>query len=554
CVIDDPILVENADAIAWDDTADVVVAGFGGAGATAAIEARENGADVLILDRFEGGGATAYSGGVYYAGGTRYQRDGGYEDNADEMFKYLSIETRNAVSAETLRRFCEESSDTIDWLASHGVPFEGSVYPKKTNMPPNGKFLYYSGNEKVPAYAEKAIPAPRGHCTVSKPDEGGLTYFAALRKAALAQGVRIQTHSRVIRLIRDAAGRVIGVEALTLTDPSAQARHQTLYEKVNPVRPFNGARAEQAIAESRALEVASGKRRRIRARGGVILATGGYAYNLPMIAKHLPFLAEAYTSIMRLGSMGCDGSGIQLGQSVGGMTAKMQRGFVGRLITPPEALVHGLVVNTRGERFINEDIYNSVLGDAVMAQPDGIAWLVMDNELFWKMLRQLLLHSEGTFRRYGAPILLNLLFGGTRKGTTIAKLESACGMTAGVLEKSIATVNAACMQGTPDPLGKNPDYLHLFGKGPYRALNISITNKFAFTLFFTLGGLRVEETRGIVLTEDGTPIEGLYAAGRTAVGVCSDGYFSGMSLSDGAFSGRRAGRDAARMVVPGNHL
>ena len=60
---------------AWDDQADVVVVGFGGAGACAAIEAARNGAEVLVLDRFTGGGATAASGGVVYAGGgTSVQR------------------------------------------------------------------------------------------------------------------------------------------------------------------------------------------------------------------------------------------------------------------------------------------------------------------------------------------------------------------------------------------------------------------------------------------------------------------------------------------------
>lgn len=53
----------------WDVAADVVVIGFGAAASAAAIEAAEAGADVLVLDRFGGGGATALSGGIVYAGG-----------------------------------------------------------------------------------------------------------------------------------------------------------------------------------------------------------------------------------------------------------------------------------------------------------------------------------------------------------------------------------------------------------------------------------------------------------------------------------------------------
>jgi 3-oxo-5alpha-steroid 4-dehydrogenase len=62
----------------------------------------------------------------------------------------------------------------------------------------------------------------------------------------------------------------------------------------------------------------------------------------------------------------------------------------------------------------------------------------------------------------------------------------------------------------------------------------------------TLGGLVVDEQTGAVRREDGSTIDGLYAAGRNAVGVCSNSYVSGLSLADCAFSGRRAGRNVAK--------
>jgi 3-oxo-5alpha-steroid 4-dehydrogenase len=61
----------------------------------------------------------------------------------------------------------------------------------------------------------------------------------------------------------------------------------------------------------------------------------------------------------------------------------------------------------------------------------------------------------------------------------------------------------------------------------------------------TLGGLVVDESTGAVRRADGSTVEGLYAAGRTAVGICSRSYVSGLSLADCVFSGRRAGRHAA---------
>jgi 3-oxo-5alpha-steroid 4-dehydrogenase len=64
----------------------------------------------------------------------------------------------------------------------------------------------------------------------------------------------------------------------------------------------------------------------------------------------------------------------------------------------------------------------------------------------------------------------------------------------------------------------------------------------------TLGGLVVAEDTGQVRRADGSTVDGLYAAGRSAVGLCSRSYVSGLSLADCVYSGRRAGRHAAAVV------
>jgi len=122
-----PLVLTQTDGESWDDEADVVVVGFGGAGACAAIEANANGARVMVLDRFHGGGATAISGGVFYGGGgTHIQTEAGVTDDSDEMFRYLSLEVKGVVSEETLRDFCDKSVDNLTWLEEQGVPFEAS--------------------------------------------------------------------------------------------------------------------------------------------------------------------------------------------------------------------------------------------------------------------------------------------------------------------------------------------------------------------------------------------------------------------------------------------
>ena len=76
---------------------------------------------------------------------------------------------------------------------------------------------------------------------------------------------------------------------------------------------------------------------------------------------------------------------------------------------------------------------------------------------------------------------------------------------------------------------------------PQRRYSLAIT-----LATLTLGGLRVNESSGQVLDAQGRDIAGLYAAGRTAIGIPSGGYISGLSLADCVFSGRRAGRSAAK--------
>ena len=536
--VTDPLVIDDA-GVAWSDAADIVVVGFGGAGVSAAIQARELGGDVIAIDRFGGGGATAFSGGVVYAGGTTVQREAGVDDSAGNMFDYLSQE-ESAVSPATLRRFCDGSAGDLDWLAENGVAFNGTVFKEKTAYPPDGYFLYYSGNEKVPSYAAKAKPAPRGHRTVGS-GFSGYAYFAALRASAEARGARLMPHSPVRRLVVDRDGAVLGVELLAIP-PAHWAAHDAIYRKLNPMRPFANVRHEKAIAEVAAFERQFAQRRLIRARGGVVLAAGGFIYNLPMIAAHRPLYARVFKALVRIGSMGDDGSGIDLGRSAGGATALMDRIFTGRSIVPPTGFIHGILVDRHGRRFINEDSYTGFVGDAIgQLDGDGKAWLILDKTSWRDALKQCLFPGKGLYI-YTLPSLLNMMLGGTRKARSIERLARKCGLDPVALGESIAANNAAARGTQADPLGKNPDNVRAIETGPFYAVNMDLGNKYAATLCFTLGGLVVDEDSGAVKRSDGTTISGLYAAGRTAVGLCSKGYLSGMSISDTVFSGRRAAR------------
>ncbi|PKO49446.1 MAG: hypothetical protein CVU31_00385 [Betaproteobacteria bacterium HGW-Betaproteobacteria-4] len=535
------LTVRSAADVEWAEEADLVVVGFGGAGVSAALQGAESGGHVIAIDRFDGGGATAYCGGVFYASDTSIQREAGVTDSADEMEKYLAAESA-PVQADTLKRFCQGSSADFDWVNRY-VPFSGALYTGKAQYPPEGKFLYYSGNEKVPKYAEVAKPAPRGHRALGAGYTGNV-FFEGLRKAAMEAGVKLITHAPVRRLVMDTEGQILGVEVHRIR-PDAIDEHQKLYSEVNPQMPFKGLQYQVAIEKCQKFEAENSEPAFIRAHRGVVLSTGGFVYNLELLRQHRPEMASAYGEILRLGSPGCDGSGMALGATAGGYVDLMKNMFIGKTTSPPESLLHGLLINAEGKRFISEDAYVSVVGGAVAEQPNnGTAYLVLDAKSFWSAFWNALTIGRSMFLFFGLPTLLNILKGGTRRSGSLQGLAKKLGLPGKTLQDTVQRYNEFIITGKSDPFGKQPANIAPIGKGPYYALNMSIRNKFSLTPVFTLGGLRVNEETGGVLRRDGSTVSGLYAAGRTAVGLCSAGYMSGMSLADLVFSGRRAAMHA----------
>ncbi len=535
-----PLCVADSSSVAWDEQCEVLIIGWGAAGACAALEARANGADVLIADRFTGGGASAKSGGVVYAGGgTRYQHAAGFSDTPEAMFDYLKHETQGVVSDETLRRFCADSVANLDWLESHGAPYGHQMPPGgKTSYPPDGYFLYYSGNELVPQHSGPLPPAPRGHRTVGKGQCGAVLY-AHLKAACLRAGVRPLLQSAAKRLVLDQEGRVIGAELWCLPPGSKQAKlHARWAARAERLQNFSPAYCDRLRLRVSQLEREFARPRLVRARNGVILSTGGFIFNRELIKQHAPKFRRNF----KVGATGCDGSGLRLGVSAGGEGAALNRVSAWRFINPPYSWHKGIVVNSQGQRFCNEEVYGATLGQPLMEEQGGKAWLVLDAPLRKKAIREALFGGYWWFQSVPALALMLLK---VSKGKSLEQLATATGMKASALRQSLQANNAAARGEAPDPFGKSPGGRQVLEQGPFYACDISVTNPVFPLGALTLGGLRVDEGNGAVLDTQGQPIAGLYAAGRTALGIPSHLYISGLSLADCVFSGRRAGTAAA---------
>jgi succinate dehydrogenase/fumarate reductase flavoprotein subunit len=378
-----------------------------------------------------------------------------------------------------VRLYCEQSIEHFEWFVGLGFEFKESFYPHKAPVQETDDGLIYSGNEAAFPFSQNARPAPRGHKPRKEGDAGGLIMQKIIAGVNRA-GARTVANALCETLVTAENGRVVGVVA-TIEDE----------EKL------------------------------VRARRGVILAAGGFIKNKEMIAKHAP---QLLCCNYPLGTDGDDGRGIRMGMGAGGSAVHMGEGFVSVPFYPPSAHVKGILVNEQGQRFINEDAYHGRSGDSVVSHQRGIAYLIVDDELY------------GPTPAFHKIVAVE---------ETIEALEKAVGFPESTLTTTVEFFNRHAANGEDPLFHKAPKYLRPLSAPPYSALNLSVGK--SIIPAFTLGGLETLPT-GEVLTPDGKTVPGLYAAGRTTAGLphSASGYASGLSIADGSFFGRQAGRSAAR--------
>lgn len=471
-----------SDVPQFDDSADVIVIGYGIAGACAALEARRHGGDVLVVERASaGGGASALSSGLFYlGGGTAVQQACGYDDSADNMYRFM-VASMGTENAAMIRRYCDDNVAHFDWLEAQGVPFERTSFKGKAVFLLTTEGLMSTGNEKVWPYREIAKPAPRGHQAAGEGESPGSIAMAALLARCDEEGVRASYDSQATALISDRDGRICGV------------------------------RIRQA-----------GRTLHYRADKGVVIATGGFSMNQAMVKQHLVNMSDTAEP---LGTPHSDGSGIILGASAGAATDAMDGMIATASIYPPGQLIKGIIVNAQGQRFVAEDSYHGRTAAFIMEQPQQRAFLIVDADIF--------AYPEITSARHA-------LIDGY---DSVEEMERGLGMPENSLTKTLADYNDAARRGTDPLFYKHPEWLKPLDSGPWAAFDISFNH--SIYLYMTLGGLRIN-ANAEVLDISGQPIARLYAAGACTAHIPKSGksYASGMSLGPGSYFGRVAGRSA----------
>lgn len=318
----------------WDEETEVIVVGFGGGGGAAAIEAFDNGAQVLVLDASDTpGGATSINGGVIQCGGSSVQKAAGVEDSADAWFECLKVAMVDGFDEDHVRRLTQEGAEHIEWLLGLGAEIPAEIHPTDTHSIPESG-LYYS-DASCELFPDKPL-TPRGHVVVG---QGG-GFLKALRSGADERGIEIRTGCPVTDLVQDGEGHVTGVVA---KDGS--------------------------------------KSKRIRATKGVVIATGHFNENEEMVNRHIPMVKRNPRSVIT-GHPSALGDGQRMAEAVGAEMVGMGDISPSMYTAGAETSIHSMMVNLRCQRFWSEQGYtNNFRGTRLTQQPDHQGFAIFDEKI-----------------------------------------------------------------------------------------------------------------------------------------------------------------------------
>ena len=255
------------------------------------------------------------------------------------MAAFLNVAMGPGADENRIADYCAGSVAHFDWLVGCGVPFKAEFFSEPGWEPMGDQGLMYSGGENSYPFNTIATPAPRGHVPqMSNKKQGeasaGYMLMKPLVETATAAGARALYDVRVQCLIVESDGRVVGIRA----------------------RQY-------------------GNDMTIRARTGVVLATGSFAYNDAMVARYAPRIAGRPAASIEQH----DGQAIRMAQALGADLAHMDATEVAIFIDPQQ-LVRGILVNGRGQRYVTEDTYPGRIGQLTLYQQDNIAYLIIDSD------------------------------------------------------------------------------------------------------------------------------------------------------------------------------
>lgn len=489
--------------------ADVIVIGGGASGITAAVAAAEKEASVIVLEKGSTTGGAANMGMGIFAVESKYQKAQLVDFSKEDAFNLLMNYTHWRVDARLVRKYIEQSSDTINWMESMGVEFLGA-------------YKYFEKSTQtwhVVKTAGSNVPAERAASNM----------FRALTERAEELGVEIMYQTKASRIIME-DGQVTGVELV-------------------------GADGVKHIAECNA----------------VIVATGGFGDSPKMIHEQLGY--EWGKDLHSFRIPGVEGEGLNmLWESGAGRVAPTMEltfttpGVTDVFKTLSETMRQpNLMVNLDGHRFINEEIMNNTVytGNAISLQRERSAFTIIDDSILDTYRKTGLdyvtvHHNIKTVEKWDKE-LNGYLSGEAAEQSGLSELHNAdqksqenifmadsleelCEKTGIHLDNLKATIeeyNEACTQSDAMFFKKQKYMKPLKGKKFFAARHYPAG-------YGSLGGVKTNDKME-VLNPAGLKIPGLYACGTDACNIYGDSYcffLPGNTMSFAVNSGRMAGYNA----------
>ncbi|HUH70329.1 MAG TPA: FAD-binding protein [Mycobacterium sp.] len=541
----------------FDHVVDVLIVGSGGGGMTAALTADASGLDALVVEKSSYfGGSTALSGGGIWVPGAPAQRRAGYTPSPEGVIEYLQKITDGLVSEARIRQYVESAPQMLEffeklsgWFEFVWKPGYADYYPElpggselgsTINVPPID--LRKLGVDEQKLLKPLAL-APKGIWLGPKE----LRSFYRIRQSWAGKGVLLKLISRMVR------ARVFGERIAAIGQSLAARLRLAMRERGIPLwldSPMTELLTAADGSVTGALVERDGRKQRVAARLGVILASGGFDHDLAWRKEQLPVLESAGAQDWSFGNPVAMGDGIRAGQKLGAATELLDEAWWFPAIQWPDGRMQFMlnermmpaqfIVNGEGKRFINEAAPYMDFGHAMIdGQKSGVThipcWLITDHRS-WN--RYVIAGHLPMPKIPGAPVPTGrkvpsawLESGVVKAAMNWDEMATKIDVPARQLSETASRFNELARKGHDDDFNRgdsvydnyygdptlpNPN-LYPLGDPPYYAFRIVLGD------LGTSGGLRTDEYAR-VLRPDDTVVPGLYAVGNTAAPVMGRSY------------------------------
>lgn len=544
--------MHDAGTASFDHHVDVLVVGSGAGAMTAALRAHDAGGRTLVIEKTDRyGGASAMSSCVLWIPNNDLMAEAGVPDSPEEAFDYLTGTIDGRVPEDRLRAYLDAGPRALRYLMDRtrvrvtALPEYPDYYPRVAGSKPGARSLepchfdarllgdeflrMRDQNPQMQVMGRLAMTVSEARAVLTG-QPGSMALFARLMfKYALDLPFRFRSkRDRNLAM----GNALIGMLRLSLRDRGVPLWLET------PAR-------ELVVEDGRVVGVVAqreGRPIRIRADRGVILAAGGFEGSQAMREKYLPHPTSVeWTCANRHNTGDPINMGLAIGAGVdlmddawwGPVTVPLGESFA-RMFVIEKSLPGAILVNDRGERFVNEgapyiDVVNAMYAQHHSGTPCVPAHLIFDSTFRKKYICGPLLQAT-----VQPDWMARKLFrvGYVKRADTLDGIAGQLGIDAAGLAKTVHKLNDYARTGQDLEFGRgDTDFDRYYGDaevGPNPCLAPIVTPPFYAIEAYpgelgTKGGLRTD-ARARVLSETGEPIPGLYAIGNCSSSVMGRSY------------------------------